>query len=301
MLIVINPVAGDGRSLSVLPELVKVLSERGYLCTTVTTTGRGAATEYVKKLGAGCDMVVCSGGDGTANEVISGLMAISEERRPKFAYIPSGSTNDFAAALGIPKRQKEIIAMISEGKCVPCDVGRFNERYYAYVCAFGAFTNVSHETSQTAKNLFGPIAYLAKGIESLKSIVPIRARFIINGEEIEDDFGFCAISNSHVLGGVIRLNHELVEMNDGVFEIILIKYPEDAIGFSKVAAAIAGGEMKCEYIRIFHASEVDVTILGDKPVDFTLDGEQIKNVRHAHIENIHSGIRVVSDARAGGE
>ncbi|MBR5948933.1 MAG: YegS/Rv2252/BmrU family lipid kinase [Clostridia bacterium] len=296
-LIVINPVAGDGRSLSVLPELVKVLSESEYLCTTVTTTGRGSATSYVKKLGTGCDMVICSGGDGTANEVISGLMAIAEERRPKFAYIPSGSTNDFAAALGIPKKQKDIISMIANGKSFPVDVGRFNERYYAYVCAFGAFTNVSHETSQTAKNIFGPIAYLAKGIESLRNIVPIKARFIINGEEIVDDFGFCAISNSHVLGGVIRLNHDLVEMNDGIFEIILIKYPEDAIGFSKVAAAIASGEMKCEYIRIFHASEVDVTILGDKPVDFTLDGEQEKNIRHAHIVNIRSGIRVVTDEK----
>lgn len=276
---------------------MKALSEKGHLCTTITTTGRGTATEYVKKFGSGCDMVVCSGGDGTANEVISGLMAIDEAKRPKFAYIPSGSTNDFAVALGIPKRQKDIISMISEGKCVPLDVGRFNDRYYAYVCAFGAFTNVSHETSQTAKNLFGPIAYLAKGIESLKNIVPIKARFIINGEEIVDDFGFCAISNSHVLGGVIRLNQELVELNDGVFEIILIKYPDDAIGFSKIAAAIASGEMKCEFIRIFHAGEVDVTILGDKPVDFTLDGEQEKRIRHAHIVNVHSGIRVVMDEK----
>lgn len=292
----INPVAGDGRSLSVLPELVKVLTERDYLCTTVTTTGRGTATEYVKKLGKGCEMVVCSGGDGTANEVISGLMLIDEALRPKFAYIPSGSTNDFAAALGLPKRAKDSVAVIAEGRSVPVDVGRFNDRYYAYVCAFGAFTNISFTTSQTAKNIFGPLAYFAKGIESLRNISPIKARFVINGEIIEDDFGFCAISNSHVLGGVIRLQQELVELNDGEFEIILIKYPPDAIGFSKIAAAIASGELKCEFIRIFHARQVDITILSGEPVDFSLDGEPERNIRSAHIENIRSGIRVVTGA-----
>lgn len=292
-LIVINPVAGEGRSLSVLPELVKSLSEKGILCTTVSTTGRGTAVEYVKKLGKGCDMVVCSGGDGTANEVICGLMAIDEGQRPAFAYIPSGSTNDFAAALGIPKRLKDNISMIADGRSVPVDVGRFNDRYYACTCAFGAFTDISHITTQTAKNAFGPLAYFVKGIESIGRINPIRARFLINGEVIEDDFGFCAISNSHIIGGVIKMKQDLVEMNDGMFEIILVRYPEDAIGVSKVVSGIASGGMNNEYIRIFHSNEVRIEILNKRPVDFSLDGEIEKNVRSAHIVNIRSGIRVI--------
>lgn len=292
-LIVINPVAGDGRSLSALPGLVKSLTENGIVCTTVTTTGRGIAAEYVKKLGKGCDMVICAGGDGTANEVISGLMAIEERMRPKFAYIPAGSTNDFAAALGLSKRLNENIATIAEGSSVPVDVGKFNDRYYAYICAFGAFTDISHSTSQTAKNLFGPLAYFAKSIETIKNINPIRVRFLINGEVIEDDFSFCAISNSHIIGGVIKMKQELVEMNDGMFEIILIKYPKDAIALSKIITALASGEMKSEYIRFFRSSEVKLEILDEKPVDFSLDGELEKNVRSAHIVNIRSGIRVV--------
>lgn len=294
-LIVINPVAGDGRSLGVLPDLIRRLTEKGYLCTAITTTGAGAATQFVKLLGRGSGVVVCSGGDGTANEVISGLMHIPEEQRPVFAYIPAGSTNDFAATLGIPKRTREALAIIESGLSVPIDVGMFNDRYYAYVCAFGAFTGVSHTTSQTAKNLFGQLAYFAKGLESLRSIAPIRTRFIINGEEIEEEVGFCSISNSTCIGGVIKIKPDLVELNDGMFEILIIKYPPDAMGFTKIFNAIASGEMRCEYIRIYHASEVDITILEETPVDWTLDGEIEKGVRHAHIKNIHSGIRVMVD------
>ncbi len=296
-LVIINPVAGDGRSASVLPELVRALSESGCICTAVTTTGRGAATDYVKKLGRSCELLVCSGGDGTANEVISGLMCLESEQRPIFAYIPSGSTNDFASTLGLPKKTKDIISMIAEGASVPVDVGMMNGRCFTNLCAFGAFTDISHTTSQTAKNTFGMLAYFAKGLESLRQITPIKARFEINGEVIEDDFGFCAIANTHIIGGgVIRLKQQLVEINDGLFEIILIKYPTDAIGVSKIAAAIASGEMRCEYIRIFHAGEVRLTILSE-PVNFTLDGELEKNVAQAHIVNIRSAIRVVT----GGE
>ena len=295
-LVVINPVAGDGRALGVLPELIKCLTECGFLCTTVTTTGRGTATEFVKLLGRGCHVVVCSGGDGTASEVICGLMCISESLRPRFAYIPSGSTNDFAAALGLPKRQRDAVALIAEGHIEPIDIGKFNDRHYAYVCAFGAFTDIAYSTSQTAKNLFGQIAYIAKGLETLRSISPIRARFIINGEEIEDDFAFCCISNSHVIGGVIRLQSGLVEMNDGLFEIILIRYPQEALGFTKIFSAIASGEMSCEYIRMYRAAEVDVTILEKEPVDWSLDGELEKGVRHAHIVNVRSGIRAIVGA-----
>lgn len=292
-LIVINPVAGDGRSTAVLPELIKRLTEKGCLCTAVTTTGTGSATRFVKLLGAASDVVVCSGGDGTANEVISGLMQIDKAHRPKFAYIPAGSTNDFAVTLGLPKRPKDAMDIIEAGVSVSVDVGMFNERYYAYVCAFGAFTGISHSTSQTAKNIFGQIAYFAKGLEALRSIVPIRARFIINGEQIEDDVAFCSISNSTMIGGVIKLKPALVELNDGMFEIIMIKYPQDAMGFTKIFNAIASGEMSCEYIRIFHAQEVEITILEEDPVDWSLDGEIERGVRRAHIKCIRSGIDVI--------
>ena len=292
-LVIINPVAGDGRSLRIMPHIIRTLTEGGYVTTALTTTAQGDGKAYVLRYGEGCSLVVCSGGDGTANEVISGLMELPEDKRPRFGYIPAGSTNDFAATLGIPKQTQEAVRMIGEEYAVPIDIGRFNDRYYAYVCAFGAFTELSYSTPQAAKNIFGPFAYYARSLESMRNIAPIRARFIINGEEIVDDFAFCSISNANIIGGVMRLKKDLVDLNDGEFEIILITYPEDAIGFTKILNAITSGEMSCEYMRIYRAAEVDITILEEEPVDFSLDGEAEKGIRHAHIVNVHSGIRTI--------
>ncbi|MBQ2190911.1 MAG: YegS/Rv2252/BmrU family lipid kinase [Clostridia bacterium] len=291
-LIVINPVAGDGTALRLFPSLIRGLTEKGYICTAVTTTRKGSATEYALDMGAEHDLIVCSGGDGTANEVIRGLMQLPEEKRPTFGFIPCGSTNDFATTLGIPKTFPKAVSMIMDEQCIPVDVGKFNDRYYAYVCAFGAFTNLSYDTPQSAKNWFGLFAYVAKGLEQLNDIKPIHMRFEINGEIIDDDFAFGCISNSHIIGGVIRLDKNWVELNDGMFEITLIRYPEDSYGFTRIFTELTSGEMNCEYINIYHAKEVDITVFGE-PIAFSLDGEPENGVSHAHIENIHSGINCI--------
>ncbi len=292
-LIIINPVAGDGRALRVLPELIRSLSDGGYIASVLTTQEKGSATEYAEKYGADCELVVCSGGDGTANEVIRGIMRHPAEKRPKFGFIPCGSTNDFANTLGIPKRPLNAVETLLHGRTIPVDVGSFEDRCYANTCAFGAFTNISYDTPQTAKNIFGPLAYLAKGLETFWYIKPIRLRLVINGEEIDDRFAFGAISNTHIIGGVIRLKKTWVELNDGMFEILLIRYPEEIGGFTKIWSAISTGELNCEYIRIYHAPEVDITVMEDDPIDFSLDGERVTGVKHTHISNIRSGIRCI--------
>ena len=169
-LLIFNPVAGEGRSLRLLPQVVKHMTDNGYACTTLTTINSGSATEYVKKYGAENEIVVCSGGDGTANEVISGIMQLPKEKRPRMGYVPSGSTNDFANTLCIPKNSDEAVRNITDGICTTIDVGNFNGRFYAYIAAFGAFTDVAYSTSQNAKNMFGFLAYLAKGFDTLKKI-----------------------------------------------------------------------------------------------------------------------------------
>lgn len=298
-LLIFNPIAGDNRAMRILPSVIKHMTDRGYICTTLTTTGPGTATEYVVKLGGEVGIIVCSGGDGTVNEVINGMMQLPADKRPRFAYIPAGSTNDFANTLGIPKKAEEAISVLTDGECVPIDVGCFNGRYYAYVSAFGAFTDIAYTTSQDAKNIWGPLAYFVKSVGKLKDIRPIRARFIINGEEIEDTFILCAISNSKIIAGVIKLKQSWVNMSDGLFEIMLIKYPSNAIETGKIVNALSTGELKsCEFIRMFRADEIDVTILEDEPISWSLDGECEKDVRHAVIKNVHGALNVMVSAKA---
>lgn len=170
-LLIFNPVAGEGRSLRLLPQVVKHMTDNGYACTTLTTINSGSATEYVKKYGAENEIVVCSGGDGTANEVISGIMQLPKEKRPRMGYVPSGSTNDFANTLCIPKNSDEAVRNITDGICTTIDVGNFNGRFYAYVAAFGAFTDVAYSTSQNEKTCSVFLLILRKGlIHSKKSV-----------------------------------------------------------------------------------------------------------------------------------
>lgn len=298
-LLIFNPMAGDNHALFNLPETIRHMTEHGYKCTALTTTYRGAATDFVISYGAENDVIVCSGGDGTANEVIRGMMRLKEEDRPLFGYIPSGSTNDFATALEIPNNTLDILTNITDGDIVPIDVGLFNERYYAYVAAFGAFTAASYTTSQTQKNIWGSLAYFVKGIGSIKDIKPIRARFVMDNEAVEDEFIFCAISNSKIIGGIIRLKPGWVAIDDGKFEVLLIKYPKNAVELGKIVNAITMRELKnCELIRMFSASEITVDAL-DGTIDWSLDGESELNVKTAHVRNMHSAVSTFVKKGAG--
>lgn len=292
-LLIFNPNAGEKRGLRFMPDTIKYMTEHGYICTAFTTVARGSATEIVERLGSENDIVICSGGDGTVNEVIRGMMMIEKESRPILSYIPSGSTNDFANALEIPSNFSEIMRNITDGKVVSIDTGKFNNRYYAYICAFGAFTDASYSTTQLQKNVWGSLAYFINGIASIKDIKPIKARITLDGSEIiEDDFIFCSISNSKIIGGIIRLNPGWVDMNDGKFEVLLIKYPKNGVEFGKIVNAITNKELKsCELIRMLNAKDIIIESLGDNPIDWSLDGEGETGIRYAHIENIHSSIR----------
>lgn len=292
-LLIFNPIAGERRSMRLLPNVIRHMTNNGYACLSLTTTGTGVATDYTVKYGAGNEILICSGGDGTVNEVIRGMLQIPKEARPRLGYLPSGSTNDFATAVGIPKRTGDAILNLTSGRIRPVDIGCFNNRHYAYVAAFGAFTEVAYSTSQSAKNAFGGLAYLATGLDKVKNIRPIHARFVINGEQIEDKFIFCAISNSKIIAGILRLKPEWVDINDGEFEVMLIRYPTNAIELGKIVNAITTGEFRCEYIRMYRAKELTVTCLDDEPISWTLDGECEKDVREARILNVHSAISMM--------
>lgn len=117
------------------------------------------------------DLIVCSGGDGTLNEAISGMLSL--EQSPLLGYIPSGSTNDFASSLKIPRDMYKAAKDIIGGYPFAVDIGRFCEnRYFAYIAGFGAFTEVSYLTPQDKKNWLGRNAYMLEGVKSLAGLKP---------------------------------------------------------------------------------------------------------------------------------
>ena len=213
--------------------------------------------------GGEADVVAVSGGDGTLNEVIDGL--ISGGHDTPIGYIPAGSTNDFANSVGLPKSIFECVDGIIYGTPHSVDIGSFNGRYFSYVASFGAFTSVTYSVPQNLKNIFGHAAYMMGGITELVNLKAIHARITADPgtpdeKTYEGDYVLGAICNSRSVGGILRLDKLDVDMNDGQMEVLMVKMPKDIIDLNDIAISMLGGTFKSSQIDSFSAGNIDIEI-----------------------------------------
>lgn len=289
--LVINPNAGTRQGRRFLPEMVAAFNRGGYLCSVYVTEKRGDAAEFVRAHGGEADLVVACGGDGTLNEVISGLQ-LGGHRTP-LGYVPCGSTNDFANGLSLPAAPLLACEAILSGRSRMLDVGLFGaDRYFSYTASFGAFTSVSWSTPQNVKNLLGRVAYILEGIRSLADIRPIRMKIAAGGRVLEDDFIFGAVCNSTSLGGVLKLEHDEVHMNDGLFEALLVPFPQDLLGLNRILAALGARRHDDPSLRFLRAPEF--IFEGAPGLIWTLDGEAAPGADCVRIRNVHDAIRLLA-------
>ena len=290
MLFIMNPFAGQKRANRVLPDILLLFSQAGYDIHTVMTTGTGAATRAAQSQGGDVDLVVCCGGDGTLNETITGLLR-SGAKTP-LGYIPTGTTNDFAASLGLSHNPVQAAKDILEGEVHAYDAGRFGERYFSYVASFGAFTRSSYIVPQNIKNALGHTAYVLGGISELSQIRPEHIRLEINGETVEDDFLFGAICNSTSVGGILTLDPKQVDMADGKLEVLLVRSPRSLLELTECIAAVQSQQYNnCEMITFRSASHIRVE--ADPTMDWSLDGEREEGHETVEVENLHHAIHLV--------
>ena len=237
LLILMNPCSGKKKANRALAEIIDILNRGGYDVTVYMTAARGDATEVAAKRVAEFDVILCIGGDGTFNEVISGLYSVGS--KTPVAYIPAGSTNDFANSLKLSKDLLQAARDVVEGTPRPLDIGRFNDRYFSYIASFGAFTRASYATSQSLKNALGHFAYILSGVKEIASIRSKHLRLTLaDGTVFEDDYIFGAISNSTSVAGLLTLAPDLVDMNDGLFEVLLIRKPKNPLELSDCVLAL---------------------------------------------------------------
>ena len=225
LLFLVNPNAGQRRVNKFLGEIIGIFNEGGYEVTVFMTTGPGGGTRIVRDRAKDYDLVVCAGGDGTFNEMITGVLESGAQ--VPVGYIPCGSTNDFAASLKLPTNPLEAAKAIVDGTPIRYDIGKFADRYFTYVASFGIFTKASYATPQSVKNALGHTAYILEGIQELSQIRKEHVRLEIDSGVIEDDFLFGAISNSTSVGGILTLDPKQVDMSDGMFELLLVRSPKD--------------------------------------------------------------------------
>ena len=287
--LVINPNAGTRQGRRFLPEIISAFNRAGFLVSVYVTEKRGDAADFARIRAGEADMVVACGGDGTLNEVITGLQ-LGGCKTP-LGYIPCGSTNDFASGLGLPTAPLPACEAIVSGRPRTLDVGLFApDRYFSYTASFGAFTSVSWSTPQNVKNVIGHAAYILEGIRSLADIRPIHMKITADGQEYENDYLFAAICNSTSLGGVLKLADSQVHMNDGLFEALFIPFPPDLIVLNQILNALRTYHYDHPSLHFLRASSF--TFEGDPEVKWTLDGEEAEGASVIEIRNIHDAVRI---------
>ena len=295
LLFIMNPKSGLMQAPKYMAEIIGRFSDSGYLTQVLMTTGKGDARDFAAWYGGTVDTVVVSGGDGTLNEVIDGL--ISSGLRTPLGYIPAGSTNDFASSVGLPKSIPACVEKIISGTPHPVDIGSFNGRYFSYVASFGAFTSTTYSVPQNIKNILGHSAYVMAGIKELTHIKPIHARITLEkgtpDEEIhEGDYVLGGVCNSRSIGGIVNLQKLDVDMNDGLMEVLLLKMPKDLIELSDMTASILNGTFKSHQIEKYSAHNVTFEL--DENTHWTLDGEYEKGSGVCEIKTIESAISLIS-------
>ncbi|HIT33720.1 MAG TPA: YegS/Rv2252/BmrU family lipid kinase [Candidatus Faecousia intestinigallinarum] len=289
MLFVMNPFAGQRRANRCLADILGIFNRAGYRVTAHMTSCPGDAVGVVADLAGEVDMVACCGGDGTFNETISGLLKSGMDI--PVGYIPAGSTNDFASSLGLPLNIRQAAETIVTGAPRRLDVGQFGERYFSYVASFGAFTKASYSTPQNLKNALGHAAYLLQGIPELSQIKKVHVRLELDGAAVEDDFLFGAISNSTSVGGILALDPKQVDMQDGKFEVLLLRSPMELGEISQLIRAVQRQEYNCNMLTFASASHIRIQAEEDMP--WTLDGERESGHKTIEVRNLHRAVQVI--------
>ena len=289
MLFIYNPNAGTGTLKPKLSDVLDIFTKAGYEVTAYPTQKYRDATEKMETCPDGYDLIVCSGGDGTLDEVVKGMRTRGYEA--PLGYIPAGTTNDFATSLGIPKDILAAADTAVNGVPFSCDVGRFNEDYFIYIAAFGLFTDVSYETKQSMKNILGHLAYVLEGAKRIFNIPSYKIRVTHDGEELEDEFIYGMVTNSRSVGGFTGIIGPDVVFDDGEFEVTLIKTPKNPLELNDLLGAIMLRQINPERMYSFKSGCIRFESMEEIP--WTLDGEYQAGSAEIHIENVHNAAKIL--------
>lgn len=293
VLLLINPAAGKLRARNGMHEIITPLCVAGMQVTVYTTSARGEAAEMARRHGNDYDRIICCGGDGTLNEVIDGMLTGGV--KCPLGYIPAGSTNDFAATLGLPAALSAAARLQVEGNPHDLDVGCFNgSRYFSYIASFGAFTSTSYTAPQSTKNALGHLAYVLEGIKDLPALQPVTlSAETDDGRHFEGSFIFGAVSNSTSIGGMVKLDASLVDLSDGLFEIVLVRMPQNLGELNSILYALTARDYAASPAFLLTRAR-SLTVTTEERLPWSLDGEYEAGDTRAVIRAIPHALKIVT-------
>ncbi|MBQ4258906.1 MAG: YegS/Rv2252/BmrU family lipid kinase [Lachnospiraceae bacterium] len=289
VLLIVNPCAGQKKANRYLVNIINTFNRAKCEVITYITGKAGDGEDAAKHYASKVDLVACCGGDGTFNETMSGVLKSGVDI--PIGYIPAGSTNDFATSMNISPKIMQATKDIIEGEPTLLDVGLFNERYFSYVASFGVFTKTSYTTPQDLKNALGHTAYVLEGLQELTQLKSHHLKFEFpDGQVIEDDFIFGAISNSTSVGGVLNLSTDRVDLHDGKLEVILFREPKNLKELTDCAKAIQKQTYDCSMMTFLATEQVRITAPDN--LHWSLDGEREEGCTEINVTCLHHKLSV---------
>lgn len=270
VMFIFNPNAGKGKVKSSLYAIIDGFTKMDALVSVFPTQYKNHASELIQEFASRYELIVCSGGDGTLNEVVSGLMKL--EKKPPLAYIPTGTVNDFANTLHLSSDITKALEIFARKQTFACDICSFNQRYFTYVAAFGAFTEVSYKTPQATKNILGRAAYFLESIKQLPNITTYHMKITANDRILEDDFVFGAITNAKSIAGFQSVSTKHALLDDGEFEVLLVRMPQNPLDLQIIITALLKQEINEKFMEFFTSNSL--LIESDPKASWTLDGEE---------------------------
>ena len=294
LLFVYNPRAGKEMLKPRLSDVLDIFVKAGYEVTVHPTQAYRDAYYQIKEYEVGkYDLIACSGGDGTIDEVGTGMMKRREMGKDvvPVGYIPAGTTNDFAKSLHIPRKPLAAADNAVKGVPFPCDIGKFNDSVFVYIAAFGIFTDVSYETDQAVKNVLGHMAYILEGAKRIFNIPSYKIKVEHDGEVIEDEFIFGMVTNSRSVGGFSNMVGKNIVYDDGLFEVTLIKTPKNPIALQEIIAALLIEQVDTKHMYTFKTKKITFDSVEEIP--WTLDGEFGGEQDYVEIENVQKAMEIM--------
>ena len=294
LLFVYNPRAGKEMLKPRLSDVLDIFVKAGYEVTVHPTQAYRDAYYQIKEYEVGkYDLIACSGGDGTIDEVATGMMKRREMGKDvvPVGYIPAGTTNDFAKSLHIPRKPLAAADNAVKGVPFPCDIGKFNDSVFVYIAAFGIFTDVSYETDQAVKNVLGHMAYILEGAKRIFNIPSYKIKVEHDGEVIEDEFIFGMVTNSRSVGGFSNMVGKNIVFDDGLFEVTLIKTPKNPIALQEIIAALLIEQVDTKHMYLFKTKKITFDSVEEIP--WTLDGEFGGEQDYVEIENVQKAMEIM--------
>lgn len=294
-LFIYNPNSGQRIINEHLPWIIDYLSEKEYLTSIYATQAPRDASKIIGKYGENFEEIIVAGGDGTLDEAIA---AVSKAKiDPLISYIPTGSTNDFSKSLKIPTDIEKAVKLASRGYQKRIDIGQIDDKYFVYVAAFGSISDVSFDTDQDAKNIFGRSAYIIEGLKKalpLSNITSYKMDVLVDDENIKGDFIHFMVTNSVSVGGFEGITGDNVSLSDGVFELTMVRRPQSLADVNKIISGLTNREDN-DMLIFRQGSHFEVKT--DQKVSWSLDGEYGGTSTFAQIDALKEKVRMRTGIR----